>query len=312
MSEQLDPQVRAVIEEIQAMGVPEWHAMSVESARRVEDEVFASGSGQPPVETVRDLAFDGPDGEVPLRVYSPDADGPAPVLVYFHGGGWMLGTLDGVDDICRELATRVGAVVVSVDYRLAPEHPFPEPLADAYAAIEWATAHADAFGGDPERVGVGGTSAGGNLAAAVALLAREHDGPDLAAQLLCYPITNHDFDTDSYAENASDYLLTRADMEWFWDQYLRSDVDGHNPFASPLRARDLSGLPPATVVTAGFDPLRDEGAAYADRLAMAGVPVEHLDYERLCHGFLSMTDAVDAAADAMGEVTASVRETLSG
>lgn len=307
MPESLDPQVRAVIEEIQAQGIPEWHAMSVESARRIEDEVFSSGRGQPPVETVQDLAFDGPAGEVPVRVYIPDRDGPAPVLVYYHGGGWVLGTLDGVDDICRELAVRAEVVVVSVDYRLAPEHPFPEPLVDAYAAVEWVVEHADAFGGDSERVGVGGTSAGGNLAAATALLARERDGPALAAQLLLYPITNYAFDTDSYEENASGYLLTRADMEWFWEKYLRHDVDGYNPFASPLRAPELSGLPPATVVTAGFDPLRDEGVAYADRLAQAGVPVEHRHYERLCHGFLSMTDEVDAAEDAMDEVAASVR-----
>jgi acetyl esterase len=295
----LDPEAAAVVEDIRAAGVPPWHAMSVEGARRAEDEVFAAGAGEPPVETVRDLAIDGPEGSIPVRVYRPAGATAAPTVVFYHGGGWVLGTLDGIDDVCRELATRAGAVVVSVDYHLAPEHQFPTQVEEAHAAASWMAEYADAFGGDPGRVAVGGTSAGGNLAAATALLARERGDPDLAGQLLCYPITNHAFDTDSYREHGDFALLSRADMEWFWDNYLRSDVDGLNPLASPLRAPTLSGLPPATVLTAGVDPLRNEGRAYADRLQEAGVPVAHRQEDRLPHGYLSLADDVAAADDAV-------------
>ncbi|MFC5969735.1 alpha/beta hydrolase [Halomarina salina] len=313
MREELDPAVRDVVDRFDREGVPEWHAMSVDCARRVEDEVFGGGDG-PAMDLVRDLAFDGPSGDVPVRIYRPDADAdaPMPVLVYYHGGGWTLGNLDSIDGACRELADRTGCLVVSVDYRLAPEHPFPAAVDDAYAAVRWVAANAASFGGDPERVGVAGTSAGANLAAVTALRLREEPVADLelAFQLLLYPITDHAFDTDSYEENADGPLLTRADMGWFWEQYLRSSVDGANPYASPLRARDLSGLPSACVVTAGHDPLRDEGAAYAERLREAGVGVVHDHYPTMCHGFLSLTDEVQRAEEAMATVADRVRESL--
>jgi len=313
MREELDSEVRAVIDDIEREGVPEWHAMGVESARRVEDEVFGGGGG-PEMALVRDLTFEGPACEVPVRVYRPETedDRRLPVLVYYHGGGWVLGTLDSIDSACRELADRVGCVVVSVDYRLAPEHPFPAAVDDAYAALRWAAATAEAFGADPSRLGVAGTSAGATLAAVTARRLREEPlgDVDLAVQLLLYPVTDHAFDTDSYEENAEGYLLTRADMRWFWEQYLRSPVDGANPYVSPLRAPDLSGLPPACVVTAGYDPLRDEGRAYADRLAEAGVDVAHEHYPSMCHGFLSLTDEVGGADEAMDTVAAHVRDHL--
>ncbi|UPW01626.1 alpha/beta hydrolase [Halorussus gelatinilyticus] len=321
---ELDPEVTDVIADIESAGVPEWSAMSVESARRVEDEVF-SGGDPPEVEFVRELAIPGPDGsagdrtpEIPIRVYrhadpGGDAD-PAPVLVYYHGGGWVLGTLDSIDGVCRRLARRGECVVVSVDYRLAPEHPFPAAVDDADAALRWVADHAASFGGDPERLAVGGTSAGGNLAAVTALRARDarrdserDDPPAVARQFLFYPITDYAFDTDSYAENADGPLLTEADMRWFWDRYLRSDVDGANPYASPLRAPDLSGLPPATVVTCGFDPLRDEGVAYAERLAAAGVEVRHDHHPDQPHGFLSTAASVAAADAALDEIGAELR-----
>ncbi|WP_442978299.1 alpha/beta hydrolase [Salarchaeum sp. III] len=280
------------------MGVPPWHAMSVASARRVEDDVFGGTSRT--VGFVRDLAIPGPRGEIPLRVYR-DTDDPRGTLVFYHGGGWTLGTLDSAGDLCRELAARTDRVVVSVDYRLAPEHPFPEGLDDAYAALEWVNEHADTFDGAGD-IAVAGTSAGGNLAAAVALRARDHDGPALSHQALLYPITNHAFDTESYRENADGPLLTRADMEWFWERYVRSPVDAANPYASVLRAPDHSDLPDATVVTAGHDPLRDDGTAYADALDRAGTPVEHHHYPSMAHGFLSLTDSVGVADDAMAAV----------
>ena len=319
-ADELDPDLAAAIAEIESLGLRAWSDRSVEAARRLEDDLF-SGPPEPPVAEVRDLAFDGPRGEVPVRVYRPEsavearggnaADaGPARALVHLHGGGWTLGTLDSVDGICRELAVRADAVVVSVDYRLAPEHPFPVAVDEAAAAVEWTADVAGAFGGDPKRLGVAGTSAGGTLAFAAALHAREFDGPDLGGQFLLYPIAGDDLDTDSYRENADGPLLTRADMDRFYDNYLRSPVDAANPFAVPLRADDLGGLPPATVVTAGFDPLRDDGVALADRFADEGTPVERRHYPAMAHGFCSLADRVAVADDALSAVADDVRSRL--
>jgi acetyl esterase len=317
----LDPELAAAVADVEAAGVPAWHSLSVESARRVEDEVFTPDERRD-VALVRDLSVDGPHGEVPVRVYNDDAvasggagdstdvtqsgdgDDRAPVVVFYHGGGWTLGTLDSVGGVCRELAARADCVVVSVDYRLAPEHPFPAPLDDAYAALQWTAEHAAAFGGDPETIAVAGTSAGGNLAAAVALRARDFDGPEIAQQLLLYPMTDRDTSRPSYREHGDGPLLTRADVAWFWDQYCRSPVDAANPYASVLRAADHSDLPQATVVTAGHDPLRDEGRAYAEVLETAGTPVDHLHYPGMAHGFLSFAADVPAADAALDDVAA--------
>ncbi len=304
-TEPLDPDLADVIAEFEERGVPPWHALSVGSARRLEDELFSAGRG-PEMATVQEYGIDGPGGELPLRVYRPKTNSgdPLPALVFYHGGGWTLGTLDSADDICRELATRVGCVITSVDYRLAPEHPFPAALEDASVAAEWVRAHAQSLGADPARVGVAGTSAGGNLAAATALYAESDGRPPYACQVLLYPIADRSFTTDSYRENADGPLLTRRDMEWFWERYLRSPVDEHHPFASVLRAPDpLFGDTPGVVATAGHDPLRDEGRSYADRLdEHAGVDAHH--FPSLCHGFCSLTDdvpAADAAFEAIGE-----------
>jgi acetyl esterase len=326
-ADELDPELAAVVDEIESLGLPEWHALSVDAARRVEDEVFA-GDAEPAVADVRDLAFDGPHGEVPVRVYRPEAavgaasggsdtetardDAGVRTLVHFHGGGWTLGTLDSIDGPCRELATRADAVVVSVDYRLAPEHPFPVAVDEAAAAVSWVADNAAAFGGDPDRLGVSGTSAGATLALAASLYRRERgEGPEtVGGQFLLYPIAGDDFETDAYRENAGGPLLTRADMRWFFDLYLRSPVDAYNPFAVPLRADDLGGLPPATVVTAGFDPLRDDGAALAERFDDEGTPVEHRHYPAMAHGFCSLADRVAAAEEALRAVAGDVRERL--
>jgi acetyl esterase len=311
--EPLDPELRTVVEAFEERGVPPWHSLSVESARRLENELFSAGEG-PAMATVRDLSIDGPGGDLPLRVYRPetgDATGEGlPTLVFYHGGGWTLGTLDSADDVCRELADRVGCVVASVDYRLAPEHPFPAALEDASVAAEWVRAHAGSLGGDPARVGLAGTSAGGNLAAATALYAERDGRPPFGCQALLYPITDRSFGTDSYRENADGPLLTRRDMEWFWERYLRSPVDEHHPFASVLRAPDrLFGGTPGVVATAGHDPLRDEGRAYADRLdGHAGVEAHH--FPSLSHGFCSLTDDVARADEAFDEIAASVRAGL--
>lgn len=307
-SDALDPQLVAAIEAFEAEGLPAWHSLSVESARRLEDEVFGPGDG-PSMRTVRDIEIDGPGGAIPIRVYVPAATDPA-TLVFYHGGGWTLGTLDSAEDICRELAARTGCVVCSVDYRLAPEHPFPAAVDDAYAALVWASEHAGAFGADPARLGVAGTSAGGNLAAATALRVAnadtlpggDGDPPSLAVQCLLYPVTDCSFDTASYREHGDGPLLTEADMRWFWEQYLRSPIDAQHPYASVLNAPSLAGVAPAIVVTAGHDVLRDEGASYADRLAAADVPVDHQHHPTLAHGLLSLTDTVDRADGAMDDV----------
>jgi len=304
MREPLDDQLAAVVADVAAMGVPEWHRLSVPAARRLEAELFTP-EDPPPVEAVRDLGFEGPDGEVSVRVYR-DVEPPAPTVVFYHGGGWTLGTLDSAGDLCRLLARRGECVVVSVGYRLAPEHRFPAPLDDAYAALEWASGTAAALGGDPEDLSVAGTSAGGGLAAAVARRAARFDGPDVAQQLLLYPMLDRDSSRPSYGENADGPLLSAADVDWFWEQYLPSPVSAHNPFAAPLRADAFADLPPATVVTAGNDPLRDEGVAYAEALAADGVAVDHRHYPSMAHGFLSLTEAVDAADAAFDAVAAAV------
>lgn len=305
---EMDPQMVSAIQAITTSGLPPWHALSVESARRIENEVFSTGNG-PELDSVRELRITGPGGDLPLRIYRPAVANPG-ILVFYHGGGWMLGTLDSADDICRELSDRAGCLVVSVAYRLAPENPFPAAAEDAFVTLQWVSRHGSALGGDPTRLGVAGTSAGGTLAAGAAIRAHS-EGIALAGQFLLYPITNHVFETDSYRTHADASLLSRADMRWFWGQYLRSPVDAHNPFASVLRAPDLSGTAPATVLTAGFDVLADEGRAYADRLSAAGVRTDLEHYLTLAHGFLSLPSSVRLADEAMDELAARIRSRLS-
>lgn len=295
----LHPEMASAIETVRRE-LPPWHTMSVERARRLEDAVFTADG--PAVERVEDTTVSSPAADVPIRVYRP-AETPAPVLVFYHGGGWVLGTLDSVASICRRLTARIGCVVVSVDYRLAPEHPFPAAIEDGRHALEWVVDNAAAVGGDG-RVAVGGSSAGGTLAAVASLHARESN-IDLAQQLLLYPVTDHAADASPIDDETG--LLTRADMDWFWEQYLPDGVTRTRPEVSPLRATDHSNLPPTTVVTCGFDPLCVEGAAYADRLSAAGVAVEHAHYPRMAHGFLSMAGDIAAADRAMDDVAATVR-----
>ncbi|MFB6123685.1 MAG: alpha/beta hydrolase [Haloferacaceae archaeon] len=304
---ELHPQARALVDRLD---VPPSHALTPRGARRASKSLFASldADVETPIDAA-DLSIPGPDGELRVRTYTPAGDGPFPVFVYLHGGGWVRSGLDTHDAVCRTFADRVGCAVVAVDYRRAPEHPFPAAAVDCYAATEWVAEFATVFGGDPGRVAVGGDSAGGNLAAVVAQMARDRDGPTLARQVLVYPVVDHAFDTPSYAENADAPILTRRSMEWYWEQYLEHDFDGMHPYASPIRATDLSNLPPATVITAGYDPLRDEGEAYAEALADAGVDVNYTNYADVPHVFVQF-DELDRAREAQAEIAADLRDSF--
>ncbi len=297
----LDPQVKVVLETMGALAMPGLADVSPDVMRQAFEE---QGRARPEGESVAkvvDRQIPGPDGELTVRVYTPFGTGPFPVLTYFHGGGFVLCSLDSHDNTCRELTNAAQCVVVSVDYRLAPEAPFPAAPEDCYAATRWVAENAREVDGDPERLAVGGDSAGGNLAAVVALMARDQGGPALVHQLLIYPVTNYAFDTPSYTENAEGYFLTREMMQWFWGHYLKTEADGIQSLASPLRADDVSNLPPATVITAEFDPLRDEGEAYAARLLASGVSTELVRYDGMIHGFFGMTDALDRAKEAVAQ-----------
>ena len=270
--------------------------VTVEEARRGFAEMAAAMPPGEPVGKVEDMLVPVPGDDIPVRVYTPVGEGPFPVLVNYHGGGWVVGGLDADDFDCRAITNAARCIVVSVGYRLAPESKFPIPVDDAYLAARWAADNSASLGGDGAPIAVGGTSAGGNLAAVVALMARDKGGPPIACQVLRVPVTDCSFDTQSYLENGEDYVLTKAEMQCFWDYYLSNPEDGAHPYASPLRAPDLSGLPPALVQTAQYDPLRDEGRAYADRLREAGVPVTFRCYEGMIHMVLGPEAAADEAA----------------
>jgi acetyl esterase len=300
----LDRQARLVLEA--GRGGPAPYELPLDELRAASVAAAPAMFGPPDaVASVEDVDAGG----VPARVYRPHAAGRPGALVYFHGGGWVVGDLDTHDPLCRTLAARSGCAVVAVDYRRAPEHKFPAAVDDAWTATRWVAAAADALGVDATRIGVGGDSAGANLAAVVARRARDAGLP-LAFQLLAYPVIDHRFDTQSYEELAEGHGLTRASMQWYWEQYLARPGDGDDPDASPLRAADLGGLAPALVLVAGFDPLRDEGEAYAARLTAAGVPTRLVVHDGLIHGFLRMPGVIDAAGAALDEAAAAVREAL--
>ena len=308
----LDAKAREFLDQLAAAGAPTLTDLPVPDARLAIDALFASQNEPEPVARVENRRIPGPAGELPVRVYTPEGKGPFPVLVFFHGGGWVLCGLDSHDGPCRALANAVPCLVVSVDYRLAPEHKFPAGADDAYAATRWVAEHAAELGGDAKHIAVGGDSAGGNLAAVVALMARDRGGPRLAHQLLVYPATDAGLDTASYVENGEGYFLTGEMMRWFWNHYLRSHADVENPYASPLRAPRVGGLPPALVITAEYDPLRDEGEAYAARLREAGVPVRTTRYAGMIHGFFGMGAVFPQARTAINEAAAALGAAFRG
>lgn len=306
----LDPQAKFLLDQLAAYGGPALHEMTPVQARQAFESMRLPAPGEP-VASIENLRVQGPAGEIPVRLYVPEgAARPSGALVYFHGGGWVIGSLETHENLCKALANRAGARVVSVDYRLAPEHRWPAAAEDCYAITCHVAEHGSPFGIDGVRIAVGGDSAGGNLAAVVALLARERGGPRLRHQVLIYPVTDHDFERASYRENGADYFLTAAAMQWFWGHYVPDRARRNDPSAAPLRAETLAGLPPATVITAEYDPLRDEGEAYAERLREAGVPTTLSRYDGQIHGFVSMLDLLEAGRHAADEIGAALRPAL--
>lgn len=284
-------------------------ALSVAEARARGGSVNVAPALPPePVAEVRDLVIDTLP-PISARLYRPGS-GTLPLLVYFHGGGWVVGSVQISDPFCRALANSSGCAVVSVEYRLAPEDRYPAAADDAYAATRWCADRAPDLGIDASRIAVGGSSAGGNLAAVVTLMARERGAPSIAFQLLHVPVTDHDFDTPSYRANGSGFGLTLKGMQWFWEHYAPDAKLRSEPYASPLRAKDLAGLPPAHIVTAECDPLRDEGRAYATRLREAGVPTAYVEYAGMVHGFTGMAVTIPMARTAIDDMGAALRKAL--
>ena len=303
----LDPQAKVILDLMADSGFT-FEGMTPEQLR----SRMAMANMPSPVElaSITDRTIPGPDGPVPVRIYRPSADSGLPVTVFFHGGGWVIGDLESHDHCCRTIAAKANCVVVAVDYRLAPEAKFPAAVDDAWAATEWVATHGDELDVDVSRLAVAGDSAGGNLAAVVANMSRDHDHVEVIQQALIFPDTDGACDRPSMTDNAEGYLLTSTAMDFFHGHYLRSDADIADPRYSPI-VSDLVGAPPAVVVTAEFDPLRDQGNAYAEKLAASGVEVDHVEYEGMFHGFFSMDAGLDVASKAQDQVAAALRNAFS-
>lgn len=321
---ELNPQIEQLLELLSKYDTT-LTAGTVEEARQQHDAMMELAGGDPvAVGAISDFTIETENREIPARMYVPAGDGPFPTVAYYHGGGFVLGNIESHDNLCRLLAARSECVVVSVEYRLAPEHPWPAGLEDCYATAKWLEANAEELSDDIDgrspaaggasllsgSLAVAGDSAGGNLAATVSLLARERGMPDIDCQLLLYPTTAYLEPMPSRAQNASGYILTASDLLWFLEQYVTREIDAYNPLAFPLQARDLSRLPPAFVMTCGFDPLRDEGITYAERLRKAGCDVQHSNYESMVHGFLNMDGLIDRTEDGINETAAYLQRKL--
>jgi len=311
----IQPQVKNLLDQIaqaRADGGKAIEEMTVQENRDGLNAFYSGVVGEAQeVGKVEDVKIPVDNTEITLRLYTPKGEGPFPVFVYYHGGGWVLGDLEVIDPILRAVTNSTECLVVSVDYRLAPEYKFPVGPEDCYAATKWVADNIAEFNGDPTRIAVGGDSAGGNLAAVVPLMAKDRGGPNIALQVLLYPVTDCSFDTQSYIENGKNHYLETPAMQWFADQYLNDESEKSNPYVSPLLAEDLTNLPPALIITAEYDVLRDEGEAYAARLKEAGVPVEQTRYEGQIHGFFWMPVIMDDAKKALAQISEALKNTFS-
>ncbi len=311
-----NPQMKAVLDEFANLQPKPIETLTPEEARKqptLGDAIKSllkkqgKSTDPEPVGATKDIHIPGPEGMIPARIYQPKEKGPSPIIVYWHGGGWVLGDLDTYDASCRALCNATNSIIVSCDYRHAPEHPFPAAANDAFAAYQWVTQAAKRLGGDPGKIAVAGESAGGNLAAVTVLRAFDKGTVLPVHQLLVYPVMNYEFETPSYSEHASSKPLNRAMMKWFWGHYLKASADGSNLFASPLRAKIPAKLPSATILTAEIDPLRSEGKAYADSLKQAGVAVHYKNYDGVAHEFFGMGAVVDEGKKAVEEAATQLK-----
>lgn len=299
------PQVQAIRDRLEAEPVPPLYTLPIEEARARDVEGATTTAGPPEaVANVSDFVIPGQAGDLAARMYRFADDQALPALVYFFGGGWSLGSLETSDAVCRMITNRAKCASIAVSYRLAPEHKFPAAVLDCHQGVSWVAEHAAELGIDEGKIAVGGDSSGGNLAAAVTLLAKERGGPRLIHQLLVYPNTDAAADTESMREITDEVFFNVNSVKWYWGMYLKSADDAGNPLASPLRAADLSGLPPATIITAELDPLRDESELYAKRLAEHGVRAEVIRYDGMMHGFFTMVGMLDTAREAVSTASA--------
>jgi len=306
----LHSQCKAFLDMLASAGGTPLEQLPIAEARMVPRALVEFGGPEEHVARVDNRVIPGPVGPIPVRIYRPVLADDLPALMFFHGGGFVICDLESHDRQCRGLANASGCVVIAVDYRLAPEHKFPAAADDAYAATRYVAEHPAEFGVDPARLAVGGDSAGGNLAAVVALMARDRGGPALKFQLLIYPVVDWEDDSPSMREYASDHFLTREVMAWFYAQYLTSAAEGRTPYASPMNAADVRGLPPAMIITGECDPLRDQGEAYARKLQSAGIRVELKRYDGMIHPFFSLGGIVDAGRAAMADAASAVGQGL--
>lgn len=305
----LDPQAKLILDQLEKGGVPPLHTMSPQAARDAYG-LMRSTNKVEEVGHVEDRNIPGPHGDIPIRIYKPlgyEEIESLPILVFYHGGGWVIGNLDTHDDACRSLTNGANCLVVSVDYRLAPEYKFPVAVEDAFAALEWVVEHAEELGGNSKKIAVGGDSAGGNLAAVATIIAKEKQEPNIVFQLLIYPSTGVG-PTKSYEDNGEGYFLTKELMAWFREHYLNSPEDAKHPHVSPYLYEDPSGLPPALVMTAEYDPLRDDGKAYANKLKAAGVDVIYSEYVGMIHGFVTMANFIDKGKFALQEAASVLKD----
>lgn len=308
----LDPQLKAYLDALEELGAPPLNSVPVDVARKMYEKGAEQTRGTPPEPmAIDELLIPGPESELKAWLYRPNAEKNLPVLVFFHGGGFTIGSLQSHDAVCRHLCMEAECLVLSVDYRLAPEHKFPAAVEDAWAATCWAVNNAEQLGGDADRVAVCGDSAGGNLAAIVCLKAREAGDPQLAFQLLIYPGIDMSCSLPSHDAFATGYRLTRDLITWFYQAYFTTDDDVTHWQASPINAHSLAGLPPAFILSAGYDPLQDENKSYAYKLEAAGVKVVHSHYPDMIHGFFTMPGVLDRACDALSESAAALRKAFS-